>query len=168
MTLHCSSFWPPDLFLFHSSNNISAHRSPISFLMTPWWISHEKISWESDEHFFSSGKYCVHLVFGGSMLSLVLIPTSPIWSLPLASPPLHLASWEQPHGDSRECRCPLTDRFLNASVSRVHGRPWGACSRLGGQWCLPFPINLLQHPCIPKPLDSFIYIMQRTLSSQPH
>ena len=66
MTLHCSSFWPPDLFLFHSSNNISVHCSPISFLMTPWWISHEKISWDSlmSTSFLLKNTVCPSCVWG--------------------------------------------------------------------------------------------------------
>lgn len=46
MTLHCSGFWPPDLFLLYSSNYILIHCPSISFLRTPRWVSREKISWD--------------------------------------------------------------------------------------------------------------------------
>lgn len=90
ITRHCGGSQPPDLFLLYNSNNITVHCPSISFLRTPWWISHEKVSWDVLitssfllENLVSSpisslGDKCCHL--SSSPL------TSPIWCLPLASP----------------------------------------------------------------------------------
>ena len=124
----------------------------------------------SDYHFFSSGKYgnCAHLVSAGQMLSLVLIPTSPIWHLPLASTPLHPTYWEQTQGDSQGCRCPPAAVLLNALVNGVSARPLGANSGMGEWLCMSLTMKSLQHPCIPKPLHFFLYVIPTSLNDSNH
>lgn len=83
MTLHFGGFWPPDLLFplpLYRSNTILVHCPSISFLRTPWWISHAKdFLGRSDDHCFSSGKYgeYAHLALGG--ISAITYPHSHWW-----------------------------------------------------------------------------------------